>query len=90
MVWERLGKQTNRGYRTINGPVLVEANLSPQNIKFTTANESKCIFIYTGSSRVAHPNLMAITKARVSTFYSLITSILKSVLSQNPHATNPL
>ena len=62
MVWERLGKKTKRGYKKVNAPVMIEANLSPKDIKFSTANESKCIYIYTGSSRMAHDNLMALTK----------------------------
>ena len=58
MVWERLGKDTKQGHRKINAPVLIEANLSPEDILFKTANESKCIFIYTGSTPLKHKSMM--------------------------------
>ena len=61
-IWERLGRETRTEYKAINAAVLVEANLSPENIKFTTANESKCIFIATGSTPLQHPNMMKLCK----------------------------
>ena len=62
MVWERLGKDTKQGYRAINAAVLIEANLDPEDIKFSTANESKCIFIATGSVALNHKFLMRLCK----------------------------
>lgn len=58
MVWERLGKDTKAGFKTVNAAVLIEANLSPKDIKFETANDSKVIFIATGSSPLKHRNMM--------------------------------
>ena len=58
MVWERLGKNTKQGRRNINAPVLIEANLSPRDIVFKTANESKVIFLATGSTPLKHKHLM--------------------------------
>ena len=60
MVWEQLGKETKTGYKSINAAVLIEANLSPDDIKFTTANESKCIFIATGSSPLQHKHMLSL------------------------------
>ena len=59
-VWEKLGKETKNGYKTVNAPVLIEANLSPEDIRFTTANESKCIFIATGSTPLQHKHMMVL------------------------------
>ena len=60
MVWEQLGKETKSGYKAINAAVLIEANLDPEDIRFTTANESKCIFIATGSTPLKHEFMLAL------------------------------
>ena len=62
MVWERLGKETRQGHCRINAPVLIEANLNPEDINFKTANESKCIFIATGSTPLQHKSMMKLCK----------------------------
>lgn len=62
MVWERLGQGTKKGFKHINACVLIEANLDPEDIKFTTANESKCIFIASGSSPLKHKLMMKMCK----------------------------
>ena len=62
MVWERLGKETKQGFKYVNAPVLIEANLHPDDIKFTTANDSKVIFIATGSTPLEHKRMMKLCK----------------------------
>ena len=62
MLWEGLGRKTKQGYKRVNGAVLIEANMDPADIRFDAANESKCIFLYTGSTPLQHKKLMKITK----------------------------
>jgi hypothetical protein len=59
IVWERLGRNTVRGnYQHVNAVVLIEANMSPEDIKFKTANESKVVFIATGPTPLKHKKMM--------------------------------
>jgi hypothetical protein len=54
MVWERLGRQIREKYQPVNAVVLVDANMSPEDIRLEYANESKVIFIATGSTPLMH------------------------------------
>ena len=53
MVWERLGRKL-RGvkYQAVNAVVMIDANLSPSDIHLDHANESKVIFLATGSQEL--------------------------------------
>ena len=62
MVWEQLGKDCKTGFRHVNAPVMIEGNLHPDDIKFTTANNTKCIFVATGSTPLKHKNMMKLCK----------------------------
>ena len=54
MVWERLGRRVRDQYQPVDAVVLVDANLSPEDIRLDHANESKVIFVATGSTPLQH------------------------------------
>ena len=58
MVWERLGRTVRQTHQTVNAVVLVDANMGPEDIRLTGANESKVVFIATGSTPLEHKNRM--------------------------------
>ena len=54
MVWEQLGRQVRDKYQAVNAVLLIDANMSPEDIRLDHANESKVIFLATGSSPLQH------------------------------------
>ena len=56
MVWEQLGRQVRDKYQDVNAVLLIDANMSPEDIRLDHANESKVIFLATGSTPLQHRN----------------------------------
>ena len=56
MVWEQLGRQVRDKYQDVNAVLLIDANMSPADIRLDHANESKVIYLATGSSPLQHRN----------------------------------
>ena len=57
-VWEKLGRRVRDKYQGVNAVLLVDANMSPKDIVLKYANESKVIFVATGSTPLAHSRRM--------------------------------
>ena len=58
MVWERLGRTVRQTHQGVNAVVLVDANMGPEDIHLTGANESKVVFLATGSTPLQHKKRM--------------------------------
>ena len=57
-VWEKLGRRVRDKYQGVNAVLLVDANLNPKDIVLKYANESKVIFVATGSTPLRHARRM--------------------------------
>ena len=58
MVWERLGRTVRQTHQDVNSVVLIDANMGPEDIRLSGANESKVIFVATGSTPLQHSKRM--------------------------------
>ena len=65
-MWERLGRRVGDKFQYVNTVVLVEANLSPSSVKLTGGNESKVVFIASGSKPLTHPSKLELCKEMVA------------------------
>ena len=63
MVWERLGRTVRQTNQNVNAVVLVDANMGPEDIRLTGANESKVSFVATGSTPLKHARRMELCQA---------------------------
>ena len=54
MVWEQLGRLVRDRYQPVNSVLMIDANMSPSDIRLDHANESKVIFLATGSQPLQH------------------------------------
>ena len=57
-VWEKLGRKVRDKYQGVHAVLLVDANMSPKDIALKYANESKVIYVATGSSPLRHARRM--------------------------------
>ena len=61
-LWERISRTVSKGRTyTPKNVVHIDANLSPEDIKLSGANESKLAFIYSGSKPLKHPSKLQLT-----------------------------
>ena len=56
MVWEQLGRLIRDKYQPVNAVLMIDANMSPSDIRLDHANESKVIFLASGSTPLQHKN----------------------------------
>ena len=49
MIWERIGRKLKNTWQIPKAVFHVDANLSPEDIKLAGANESKVVFLHTGT-----------------------------------------
>ena len=68
MIWERLGRRINHKYQAVNSVVFIEANLDPSDViaLLKNANESKTVFIASGSKPLSHDRRKAKCKEMIA------------------------
>ena len=61
-LWERIGREVDKKIYTPRAVVHISANVSPEDIKLTGANQSKVKYIASGSTTLRHPRKLALCK----------------------------
>ena len=62
VIWERNSRHVNRKLCVPKNIVHIAANISPKDVKFDGANESKIKFIASGSKPLKHENKLHLAK----------------------------